>query len=174
VIGVMGGSQCDAAVAHLAEELGAAIAHEGWVLLSGGRPAGVMEAASRGAAQAGGLVLGILPGLDPAAASEHVQVALPTGLGMGRNLLNVLASRVVVALPGAAGTLSEIALALCHRRPVLLLGWAAQPLADFTLPLYHTVAELLPELRRLVLAGGATADDADDAERKGRGGEPLI
>lgn len=148
IIAVMGGSLSTPAVDALAEELGAAIAREGWVLLSGGRPAGVMEAVSRGADQAGGLVLGLLPGLDPASASSHVHVALPTGLGMARNLLNVLAGRVVVALPGAAGTLSEITLALCHSRPVLLLGWERQPLAEFELPLFQTVAELLPALRR--------------------------
>lgn len=147
IIGVMGGSLSTPAVERLAEELGAAIAREGWVLLTGGRPLGVMEAASRGADEAGGLVLGLLPGLDPAAASRHVQLALPTGLGMARNLLNVLAARVVVALPGAAGTLSEISLALCHSRPVLLLGWERQPLAGFELPRFATVAELLPALR---------------------------
>jgi len=149
IIGVMGGSRSTPAIDALAEELGAAIAREGWVLLTGGRPLGVMEAASRGADQAGGLVLGLLPGLDPAGASAHVHVALPTGLGMARNLLNVLAARVVVALPGAAGTLSEISLALCHQRPVLLLGWERQPLDGFTLPLFPDVASLLPALREL-------------------------
>ena len=148
VVGVMGGSACDDGTAALAEDLGTAIARAGWVLLTGGRPAGVMEAASRGAAQAGGLVLGILPGDDPDAASPWVGVAVATGLGYARNALNVLSSTIVVALPGSAGTLSEIALALGYGRLVLLLGWDHQPLADFELPMYHDVGALMDELRR--------------------------
>ncbi|MDP2359916.1 MAG: TIGR00725 family protein [bacterium] len=149
VIGVMGGSVSTAAVDALAEALGEAIAREGWVLLCGGRPAGVMEAASRGAARQGGLVVGVLPGEDPAAASPHVGVAIATGFGWARNAVNVLSSTVVVALPGRSGTLSEIALALGYGRPVLLLGWEEQPLAGFTLPLFQSVGAVLAELRLL-------------------------
>ncbi len=127
VIGVMGGGVADAATTALAEELGEAIAREDWILLNGGRDTGVMAASARGAARAGGLVLGILPGRDLAGAAPDLTIGIPTGLGDARNVINVLASDVVVALPGGAGTLSEIALALKNERPLLLLGWSGEP-----------------------------------------------
>ncbi|RLB58199.1 MAG: TIGR00725 family protein [Deltaproteobacteria bacterium] len=128
VIGVMGGARVSVEVENLAEELGRAIAGSGWVLLSGGRPAGVMQAASRGAAAAGGLVVGILPGRDPDDCAAGVTIAVATGLGDGRNLVNVLSADVVVALPGGAGTMSEVALAVKNRRPLVLLGNDPGPL----------------------------------------------
>jgi uncharacterized protein (TIGR00725 family) len=127
VIGVMGGGVANAATSALAEELGEAIAREGWILLNGGRDAGVMAASAHGAARAGGLVLGILPGRDLAGAAPDLTIGIPTGLGDARNVINVLASDVVVAMPGGAGTLSEIALALKNERPLLLLGWPREP-----------------------------------------------
>lgn len=140
VIGVMGGGVADAATAALAEELGAAIAREGWILLNGGRDAGVMAASARGAARAGGLVLGILPGRDLRGASPDLTIGIPTGLGDARNVINVLAADVVIALPGGAGTLSEIALALKNERPLLLLGWSRAPELPGALPgaAHHT------------------------------------
>ncbi len=127
VIGVMGGGAAEPATVAMAEQLGALIAREGWVLLTGGRPAGVMRAASRGAAEAGGLVIGVLPDADPDAADPNVQVAIATGMGDARNAINVLSSDVVVACPGGAGTLSEVALAFKAGRPVVLLGFDPGP-----------------------------------------------
>ncbi len=127
IIGVMGGGDVPQEVADLAHELGKALACEGWIVLSGGRNAGVMAAVSEGAAGAGGLVVGILPDRDLDRASPHLTIPIRTGLGDGRNVLNVLSSDVVVALPGGAGTLSEIALALKNHKPLLLLGWKASP-----------------------------------------------
>jgi uncharacterized protein (TIGR00725 family) len=83
---------------------------------------GVMEAACRGAREAGGLTVGILPGLDRSAANPYVEVALPTGLGEGRNLLVVRAADALIAVGGGYGTLSEIALALKAGKPVVGLG----------------------------------------------------
>ena len=95
----------------------------GAIVVNGGR-GGVMAAASRGAQQAGGTVVGLLPGSDRAAANEWVTIALPTGLGELRNGLVVRAADVVVAVGGAYGTLSEIALALAAGVPVLgLASW---------------------------------------------------
>jgi uncharacterized protein (TIGR00725 family) len=71
-----------------------------------------MEAACRGAKQAGGTTVGILPGADRSAANPFVDVAIPTGLGEARNALVVRAADAVIAVGGAYGTLSEIALAL--------------------------------------------------------------
>jgi uncharacterized protein (TIGR00725 family) len=78
-----------------------------------------MEAACRGARAAGGTTVGILPGVDRARANPFVDVALPTGLGEGRNVLVVRAADAVIAVGGAYGTLSEIALALRAGTPVV-------------------------------------------------------
>lgn len=123
VIGVMGGGIVPAETERLAFRLGQAVAREGWVLLNGGRDAGVMAASARGAREAGGLVVGILPGASRAGASPDLTVAVVTGLGDARNAVNVLSSDVVMALPGGAGTRSEIALALKAGKPLILLGW---------------------------------------------------
>ncbi len=106
-----------------AEELGERLAREGWVVLTGGRDAGVMAAASRGAKKVpGSLTVGLLPS-ESVAASPHLDVALYTGLGLARNAVNVLSSRVVVACGvSGPGTASEVALALKAGRPVVLLA----------------------------------------------------
>ncbi len=122
LVGVMGpGGGASAGDVAAARELGRLVALEGWALLTGGRAEGVMEAASRGASEAGGLTVGLLPGEDAAQASEFVEVAIVTGLGQARNNLNVLSSRVVVACGMGAGTAAEVALAVKARRPVVLL-----------------------------------------------------
>ncbi|MDO9558015.1 MAG: TIGR00725 family protein [Coriobacteriia bacterium] len=126
IIGVMGsGRPLDGTALRVAHDLGARIAAEGWVLLTGGRAAGVMDAVSQGAREAGGLVVGVLPDEDTSSASSHLDIAIRTGMGDARNVVNVLSSDVVIALPGGAGTVSEVALALNAERPVILLGWDA-------------------------------------------------
>lgn len=107
----------------LAEEAGRLLAEAGAVVVTGGGT-GVMEAASRGAAAAGGLVVGILPGEDRGAANTHVTVALATGLGEVRNALVVRAVDALIAVGGSWGTLSEVALACRTGVPVYTLaGW---------------------------------------------------
>ena len=115
------GSGRDAALMRTAHELGAAIAEAGWVLLNGGRATGVMEASARGASEAGGLVIGVLPDGDRRSASPYLDVAIRTGMGDARNIINVLSSDVVIALRGGAGTLSEVALALGAGKTVIAL-----------------------------------------------------
>jgi uncharacterized protein (TIGR00725 family) len=105
-------------IAAEAEAVGAELARLGAVVVCGGL-GGVMEAACRGAKAAGGSTLGILPGDDRAAANEWVDVAVATGLGEARNALVVRASDALVAVGGGYGTLSEVALALKTRRPVI-------------------------------------------------------
>lgn len=122
VVGVMGGSKAAPEVAAMAERLGRLIAERGWILLNGGRNCGVMAASARGAKQAGGTVIGILPDTTSTKASPDLDVAVLTGMGDGRNLINVMSSGVVIACPGALGTLSEIVLALKHDKRVILLG----------------------------------------------------
>ncbi|MCA1817340.1 MAG: cytochrome [Acidobacteria bacterium] len=133
IIGVMGqGGGAREEDVRAAFELGTLIAQEGWVLLTGGRAAGVMDAASRGAKSAGGLTVGILPGETAAGASEALDIPIVTALGEARNNVNVLTSRVVVACGAAgAGTASEIALALKARKPVILLGATDEARAFF-------------------------------------------
>ncbi len=105
----------------MAEEVGRLLARRGAVVVCGGL-GGVMEAACRGARGEGGTTIGILPGLDRGAANPHVSVAVPTGLGEARNALVVRAADTLIAVGGAYGTLSEIALALKAGKPVVGLG----------------------------------------------------
>ena len=124
VIGVMGsGRPIGEAERALAHELGAMIATRGWVLLTGGTAAGVMDAASQGAHEAGGLVIGVLRSDRGDEASPHLDVAIRTGMGDARNVINVLSSDVVIALPGGTGTISEVALALKSGKTVIACGW---------------------------------------------------
>jgi uncharacterized protein (TIGR00725 family) len=92
-------------------------------MLNGGRPTGVMGASARGCRDAGGLSVGVLFDDDREAASADLDLVLPSGMGAGRNIVNVLSSDVVVACRGQGGTLSEIALALRFERPVVLLDF---------------------------------------------------
>ncbi|GIW72844.1 MAG: TIGR00725 family protein [Planctomycetota bacterium] len=120
LIGVIGAAACDAAVAARAYEVGRRLAEAGCAVVCGGL-GGVMAAASRGAAEAGGLVIGLLPGDDPHAANPYVTVAIPTGLGEARNAVIALASEALIAIAGGWGTLSEIALARKRGKPVVSL-----------------------------------------------------
>ncbi len=106
----------------LAYQLGKSVAKQGWVLLTGGRKAGVMDAASRGAKAAGGLVVGILPSNNTLGMSEAVDIPIVTDLGNGRNNINVLSSNVVIVCGMGLGTASEVALALKNLKPVILLS----------------------------------------------------
>jgi uncharacterized protein (TIGR00725 family) len=123
VIGVMGAGACDEATSEIAREVGRRIAEAGAVLLCGGRT-GVMEAAARGAHEAGGLVVGVMPGrsADESPPNEWIDVAVFTGMGDGRNYVNVCSSDAIVAIAGGWGTLSEIALARKIGRHVVLIG----------------------------------------------------
>lgn len=120
-VAVSGGGDAGEEVCRAAEEVGRELARRGAVVLTGGL-GGVMAAASRGAKAANGATVGILPGDDRAAANEWVDLALPTGLGEGRNVLLVRAADALVAVAGGFGTLSEIALALRMGKPVVGLG----------------------------------------------------
>jgi uncharacterized protein (TIGR00725 family) len=124
VVGVMGAGE-GAAPQDIAaaRRLGRLIAAAGWVLLTGGRDAGVMRAANQGAkAVRGSLTIGILPSAS-ASVSPDVDVAIITDMGNARNNINVLSSDVVVACgSGGPGTVSEVALALKAGKPVVLLG----------------------------------------------------
>lgn len=103
-----------------AEAVAAHLARAGMAVLCGGR-GGVMEAASRGAARAGGLVIGFLPEEDTRSANAWLTVALPTGMGEMRNALIARSCVCLVAIGGGMGTLSEMALGLKGGKPVFTL-----------------------------------------------------
>jgi hypothetical protein len=128
VVAVVGAAAAGAAALAAAEAVGRGVAGRGWTLLTGGR-GGVMAAASRGAAEAGGLVVGLLPGPDASEANPWVAVPLATGLGNARNAVIVQAAQAVVAIAGGWGTLSEIALARKCGRPVVAVA-PSVPLPD--------------------------------------------
>jgi len=104
-----------------AEEVGTHLARGGAVVVTGGL-GGVMLAASRGAAGAGGETIGILPDTDPSEANEFVRTPIATGLGVVRNFVVVTAADAVIAVGGRHGTLSEIGLALRMGRHVVALS----------------------------------------------------
>ena len=128
VVSLIGGSACTPKQARDAEAVGRLLAERGIILVCGGRT-GVMEAACRGAVEAGGTTIGILPGDSRSEGNPYLTVALPTGLGHARNTLVVLAGEAVIAIGGGPGTLSEIGFALkINRRVIALDSWTA---ADF-------------------------------------------
>jgi uncharacterized protein (TIGR00725 family) len=123
-VAVVGPGEASREQVETAEWIGRGLAERGAVLVCGGL-GGVMAAACRGAASTGGLTVGILPGLDRADANAWVRVAIATGLGELRNGLVVRAADAVIAIGGAYGTLSEVALALKSGVPVVGLDtWA--------------------------------------------------
>jgi len=126
LIGVIGGSSATAEEATLAEEVGRTLAENGAMLICGGR-GGVMEAACRGAREAGGLTIGILPGTDRSAANPYVALAIPTGIGYARNAIITRSAEAVIAIAGSFGTLSEIAFSLDFGTPVVgLRTWKVE------------------------------------------------
>jgi len=120
-VAVIGSGDPDGQRDHLAEAVGRELAEHGAVLICGGL-GGVMEATCRGAREAGGTTVGLLPGDDRADANPHVAVAIPTGMGELRNGLIVRAAQAVIAVGGGYGTLSEIGFALRTGRRVIGLG----------------------------------------------------
>lgn len=132
VVGVMGpGKSASKETLAAAFELGRLIALEGWVLLTGGRDLGVMDAACKGAKEAGGLTIGILPHADVQGMSESVDIPIVTGMGQARNNINVLSSRVLIACGMGAGTASEIALAIKAGKKVILVDCSQEGIAFF-------------------------------------------
>lgn len=123
IIGVMGGGTASDEDINAAYRLGSLIAKQGWILLNGGRNAGIMEASAKGACDEGGLTVGILPDSNYSRMSEYIKIPVLTGMGDARNMINVLSSHVIVACPGQAGTISEIALALKYHKKLILMNF---------------------------------------------------
>jgi uncharacterized protein (TIGR00725 family) len=122
IIGIMGpGENAVPEENEIAYELGKAVAEKGWIVLTGGRSFGVMDAAMRGAHEANGLTIGILPNDNSTNASDHADIKIMTGMGSARNMINILSSHIIVVIGMAAGTASEVALALKANKKVILL-----------------------------------------------------
>jgi len=117
-IAVIGARQTSAHLAEAAEAIGREVARRGGVLLCGGMT-GVMEAAARGAAAAGGTVVGILPTDTAEEGNPYLTIPLPTGMGEARNVILVRSAEAIIAVGGAYGTLSEIGHALNLGVPVI-------------------------------------------------------
>jgi uncharacterized protein (TIGR00725 family) len=146
-VSVIGGSTVTDAEYELARQAGERLAEQGHELVCGGL-GGVMEAACRGAAGAGGHTIGILPGADRAAANEYVETALATGMGNARNTLVVLNGDAAIAVDGHTGTLSEIALARDYGRPVA--GLDTHDIEDLGVAAVETPAEAIAYVENAV------------------------
>ncbi len=113
----------------VAYEIGKFVAQNGWVLITGGRD-GVMDAATKGSADAGGISVAITPFDDLSNATPYATIVIPTGMGFARNYINVLSADVVVVVGGGAGTLSEIAYAWQFNKPIIACsfvdGWSRE------------------------------------------------
>jgi uncharacterized protein (TIGR00725 family) len=159
VVAVVGPAQPDdAAVLAAAREVGAGLAAAGCTIVTGGL-GGVMTAAAQGAHEAGGFVVGVLPGEDPSAANDYVDLPVPTGLGEGRNILVVRMAQVVVSVGGSWGTLAEVALARRRWTPVVsLMGWqVVGPAADRDVLTVSTAADAVRAV--IELLSGSPTDD---------------
>jgi uncharacterized protein (TIGR00725 family) len=120
IISVIGGDAAGPEAVEAAEAVGRELAKRGATLVCGGR-GGVMDAACRGARAEGGHTIGIMPGRDASESppNEYVEFAVYTGLGYARNIMVVLSGEAIIAIDGSYGTLSEIAYALIHEKPIV-------------------------------------------------------
>ena len=121
VVSVIGGHACSKEVEQIAHELGEKLAKVVDILACGGL-SGTMKAVCQGFKAGGGLTIGVLPGYDKNDANVFVDIAIPTGMGLARNVLVVKSADVVVALPGQMGTLAEVAYCLQFGIPVISLN----------------------------------------------------
>ena len=155
IVGVMGlGEGASKEECLRAFELGQLVAHNGWLMLTGGRDIGVMLAALKGAKDAEGTTIGILPGHSKAESSPYVDIPILTGMGEARNVINILTSDVVVAYGMGAGTASEISFAIKKNKPLILLKPEANTSAFFselddTIQIVDTPAQVISIIEKL-------------------------
>jgi uncharacterized protein (TIGR00725 family) len=132
VIGIMGpGDNASNSDKKIAFEIGKLISSMGYMLLTGGRNSGVMEAAMYGAKVNSGITIGILPGNTNENMSKYVDIPITTGLGNARNAINILSSKVVIVVGEGAGTISEVALALKSQKPLIWLNYSQEAYSLF-------------------------------------------
>jgi len=151
-ISVVGSHEANPKTAKLANAVGKMVAELDCILVCGGLQ-GLMREACRGAKEAGGLTIGILPGKSKTDANEFVDIAIPTTIGYSRNVIVAASADIVVALPGSYGTESEICYALVYGRPVVDLGgWKIKGMikARNMVDAKRILQKLLKEVRRVV------------------------
>jgi uncharacterized protein (TIGR00725 family) len=148
-VSVLGSHSSDGIVEDFVYNVGKIIAEMECVLVCGGL-GGVMEIVSKGAKEAGGQTIGLLPGIDKNDANPYIDIALPTSIGFARNAMVACSADIIVALPGSYGTESEICYGLVYKRPVVDLGnWnipgmiPVQGLEDFK----HRLRQLIEAAR---------------------------
>ena len=135
-IGVIGGGAANETGGELARSVGREIGRHGFSLVCGGL-GGVMQAACEGLragrAECGttSLSIGILPGTDAQDANQFVDLAIPTGMGIARNILVVRAAGAVIVVDGCSGTLSEMAFAWQLDKPIIALAGSGGVASDY-------------------------------------------
>ena len=145
VVSVIGGHSCKKEVEQIAHELGKKLAKVVDYLVSGGL-SGTMKAVCSGFKAGGGVTIGIIPSYSKSDANEFVDIVIPTGMGLARNVMVVQAGDIVVALPGEYGTLSEIAYCLQFGKPVIsLASWDIQGVIKV-----KTVDEAIQKVKQLL------------------------
>ena len=151
LIGVIGGQEATEPALSHAFEVGRELASRGHIVVCGGR-AGVMREACRGAKEAGGTTVGILPGDDTSDANEFVDIPIITGIGFARNSIVARTADVLIAIGGQYGTLSEIAFGITAGTPVVGLGtWQLEDHEGNAPPIVRvaTALEAVAEAERL-------------------------
>jgi uncharacterized protein (TIGR00725 family) len=178
VISVFGPGHCTRREYGLAYEVGRGLARRGFAVATGGLY-GVMEAASMGAQENGGLTIGVLPSYGRSDANRYVDVALPTGLRHARNVLVATAGEAAIAVGGGLGTLSEVAIALRHGVPVVgLATWRLDPerLFDRRVPTAKTPEEAVELAVRFAderdRSRGPSAEPVDEEDEERAPGPP--
>lgn len=146
------GSACTDKHRELARQAGAAIARAGAVLVSGGL-GGIMEASCRGAKEAGGITVGIIPYEDASEANEFCDIVIPTGMGMTRDFINSLSADGLVIIGGGVGTLSEMCAAYMHRKPMVAVRGSAGSADRF-------VGQYLDQREKVKVLGADTPEEA--------------
>jgi len=132
IIGVVGGNICSPDIYELAYQVGKYLAMANALLVCGGM-GGVMEAACKGAVEAGGTTIGILPSDLISDTNPYVHIPIATGMGIGRNIIIARTAQALIAVDGKYGTLSEIAFALQLNKPVTALeSWITVPGVHYT------------------------------------------
>lgn len=148
-IGIIGAGLCDDAIKQKAEQIGRLVAERDALLFCGGL-GGVMEAAAKGAFEAGGVTVGVLPGVKASDANQYISIPVVTGMSHARNVILVRSCEGIISIGGSYGTLSEIALALKMWKPVVGLDtWPGlEEIHYVTTPqeAVEKVFELLPVL----------------------------
>lgn len=125
---VIGDAMADKEEYEFAEKLGRYLGTKGYTVITGGR-SGIMEAVNKGAFEAGGITVGIIPGADFSQANSWCSVVIPTDLGHARNSITALSADVIISIGGRAGTLTELGFGWIFDKPIISVsqfgGWSA-------------------------------------------------